>query len=70
MSWDAELLEYLAQVMPAALIGCAGCGAERVRARGVIRSDQFFCSETCADRNLAVLIKAQPKGVEIDGWQV
>lgn len=67
---EIELIEYLAKVIPAGRVECAECGAEGAAAKAVIRGDQWFCSERCAERSLAPLIKPQPKGVKLNGWDI
>lgn len=67
---NPAIIEYLISLMPQATVACDECGIEREAVDCVIRSEKTFCSERCADRNLAQMIKPQPKGVELDGWQI
>lgn len=67
---DTELFQYLATLMPGAPIQCAGCPVEVEAAQAVTRADNLYCSKTCADRATARLVKPQPKGVNLDGWDV
>lgn len=65
-----ELFNYLVTVAPDAEAVCAGC-AKYVRVGSAIRREEkFFCSEDCADRALALLVKRQPTGLKIDGWDL
>jgi hypothetical protein len=69
-SENAELIEYLVQVVPGAKVECAGCGVERDVSQAVVRDERFYCEEECADRANAVLRKQQPRKVEVDGWSI
>lgn len=67
---DAELFNYLATVMPAARVECAGCPREIEAAKVIIRDEQSFCSVECAEKKLALLIRPQPKGFRLEGWDL
>lgn len=70
MNNSNDLVEYFAQIMPQARVECAGCGVEREISKAVTRGDLIYCSESCADRACAVMIKPQPKGVKLDGIDI
>lgn len=65
-----DLIEYLATIVPGATVDCAGCPVKREVGAMVKREGKFYCSERCADIANAVVRKAQPKGVKINGWDV
>lgn len=67
---DAELINYLAEFMPTAQIECAGCTRQVAISKAIEREGKFFHSERCADIATAPIIKPQPKGTRIDGWDV
>lgn len=67
---DAELIRYLAGWMPDAPIQCAGCTRQTAIGSAIEAERKFFCSERCRERELAPLIKPQPKGLCVDGWDV
>jgi hypothetical protein len=67
---EAELFKYLAQLMPDAETNCAGCGELVEISAAVMRQEKFYCSETCADRSLALLIKPQPIVFQLEGWDL
>lgn len=64
MSETQELIEYLKQIMPSAQVECAECGAETEAAKAITRADSLYCSDECAARSNAILLKAQPKSVK------
>ena len=58
---DAETIKYLTSLMPDVRgITCAGCPGEVKASAMVIREDKVFCSEMCADKKLARMIRPQP----------
>jgi hypothetical protein len=65
-----DLLEYLAEIVPQARVICAGCPVAREAGQMVRQGDLLYCSDECADRALAVLVKPQPKGVKLDGFDI
>lgn len=68
---DAETIEYLISLMPDAPLTCDGCLIEFAASRRVERNKKTFCSEDCADRNCAVMVKPTKSSVPlIDGWAV
>jgi hypothetical protein len=67
---DDELLEYLVEIVPGALLECAGCPAEREAAVMIRRESKLYHSQECADRSLAVYTKPEPKRVDCDGWSI
>lgn len=67
---DSELFDYLTRIVPDAEETCAGCGKVVEVRNAVLRSEKLYCSEECADRSLALLIKLQPPGFKIDGWDL
>jgi len=68
---DAETIKYLASLMPDVRgITCAGCPGEVKASAMVERDSKIFCSEACADRSCARMIRPQPKCAQVDGWDV
>lgn len=72
---NAELINYLAEFMPAAQIECAGCTRQVAISEAIERDGRFFHSERCADIATAPIIKPQPEGHRVmasDGviWDV
>ena len=65
-----EMMAYLMEIVPAAKVECAGCGVKKDAVATVIRANKFYCSDECADRDNAILLKAQPKGVKIGCFDV
>jgi hypothetical protein len=67
---DAELMDYLTEIVPGATAECAGCPAEREVGVMVRSEGKLYHSQECADRSCAVVRKVQPKGVKLDGWDI
>lgn len=72
---DAELINYLAEFMPAAQIECSGCTRKVAISEAIEREGKFFHSERCSDIATAPIIKPQPEGHRVmasDGviWDV
>lgn len=68
---DAALIQYMAELMPAAAgIQCSGCPGEVSASDMVIRNDRVFCSEICADMHFAPMPRISPKGAEVEGWAI
>lgn len=69
-----ETIELLLALMPNATTKCPECGTEFKAARAVKRAVgewvTMYCSEACDNKANAVLIKRQPKGMQIDGYDV
>lgn len=65
-----ELIGYLAQVVPGAMVDCAGCPVKRPVSQAIQRDGKFYCKEECADRANAVYRKPQLKSVLVDNWEV
>jgi hypothetical protein len=65
-----DFFEYLLEIVPDVEEPCAGCGKSVQLRVATIREMKVFCSDTCADRTLAILVKPQPAGVQIEGWDV
>lgn len=64
--------DYLLQFMPQAECECEGqnCIAVRPFAEMVQCDGKRYCSERCRDISNAPMIKPQPKGETVDGWDV
>lgn len=67
---DAELREYLKQIMPDASADCSRCRKVVAAGSAVEGSEGIYCSDTCKMQSEGLLIKKQPKAVIVDGWQV
>lgn len=66
-----RLTDYLAQLMPGIEAECEGnCIRVVPISQMVAREGRKFCSAQCADRECAPMIKPQPKGQKVDGWDV
>jgi hypothetical protein len=65
-----ELIEYLTQVVPGAVVDCAGCPVKRPVSQAIQRDGKFYCTEVCADKANALYRKPQPKSVLADNWEV
>jgi hypothetical protein len=59
-----ELIEYLMSIVPNAVVECAECERELEASQAVRRADQFYCSDNCADKANAILLRPQPKSVK------
>jgi hypothetical protein len=67
---DTELIEYLGEIVPGALLECAGCPAEREAAVMIKREGKLYHSQECADRSCAVLDRNRGDVVVCDNWKV
>lgn len=67
---DAELLDYLTALMPDAKTDCAKCGKSVEVSAGVRTRENIYCSETCRLQSESLLLKRQPKGLNIGGWDL
>lgn len=68
-----DLYNYLKEIMPDAAVPeveCVGCLMVFPIVTRVVREGQTFCSDSCADRKLAVMVCLSPKGTKVDGWDV
>jgi hypothetical protein len=65
-----DFFEYLKTIIPQAEIRCVGCEKLLAFSDAIARGKDFYCSEECADKALAILVKPQPKGMQIEGWDV
>lgn len=72
VSPNASLTEYLSRLMPGIEAECESenCMSIVPVAQMVTRDGRRFCTAGCADRTLAPMIKPQPKGTQIEGWDV
>jgi len=64
--------EYQAMLDEAEWTTCTASHARRVRWADAVydRNDLPYCSVPCRDKAIAPMIKPQPKGTKIDGWDV
>lgn len=69
MPTEADIIKYFA-IIPDATAPCAGCTKQATKDGFVIRENQVFHSEQCADIATASLHKPQPKGHRVDGWDI
>lgn len=67
---DADLIEYLAKLMPDAKVDCAGCPAEIALTKGFEKDSKVYCSRECWMRFTAVIVKPSPRRVLVDNWDV
>ncbi len=67
---DAELIKYLIEWMPDALIDCAGCTRQIEISKAVQRENKFYHSEQCADIATAVMIKPKQPQTIYEGWAI
>lgn len=54
---NAELLNYLAELMPAAPVDCAGCTRQVSASKAIVKEGKFFHSAECAEIHLAPIVK-------------
>lgn len=66
---DAELINYMASLMPTASIQCAECSKGISISVAIIREEKFFCRQECADRNCAVLVRISAKSKPVPGCE-
>jgi len=67
---DADLIEYLAEIVPGATLECAGCPAVREVGVMIEREGKLYHSQECADRSCAVLDRNRGSVVIVDNWKV
>jgi hypothetical protein len=71
---DLELLQYLAEWIPDAPIGCQRCSHAVALGQAIQKEQKVFCSERCAEIATAPMIRPQPKRIPgvnfVDGWDV
>lgn len=66
-----QLTDYLTQLMPEIEAECEGnCIRVVPISQMATREGRKYCSERCADRECAPLIKPQPKGTKVDNWDI
>lgn len=68
-----SLEEYEAALQESEWTFCAAHQNRRIRrAEAFHDADDMkdYCSQACRDRNEAPMVKPQPKGTKVDGWDV
>ena len=67
---NAELIDFFVEFMPDAMTDCAGCTRKVEIGKAIRREGKLFHSEACADRETAVMVKPQEKGMNYEGWMI
>lgn len=67
---DAEMIEYLSALMPDAQVNCSRCEKLKAVGESVKGTEGIYCSDLCRMQSEGLLIKPQPKGMQLEGWDI